>query len=128
MKRRKKVQTFFLVLLGLSDSREEDVVAARMDAAHRLKAAGFGVVRIGEILKRDHAVIRYYLNKIPRENNRTRQSLRRRRRLLPDDIRAAIDEIAELEGVPPHVLLSQWISERARYEIEARARDARSVA
>lgn len=112
----------------LGPARTDDVVDARIEAAHRLRSAGFPNIRIAEILKRDRTVIWYYFDKTQRENHRDRLRLKRRHRLLPDDVRAVVNEFAKLEKVAPWTILSEWITERARYELEARARDARTAA
>ncbi|GAC1572995.1 MAG: hypothetical protein NVS3B5_02250 [Sphingomicrobium sp.] len=107
--------------------RDAYLVEARMDAAHRLRAADFLSTQIGKILKRDHTTILHYLS----EDKRTRKirTLRLSRfKWMAPDVKDQVIEIAMAEDADPGALVAGWIAERARYEIEARSRAERSAA
>jgi len=102
----------------------EDMVAARREVAIGLKNAGFRIAAIARILKRKHASVHYYLdpNYARRKRNRMRAICGLRR--VSQDIADVVADIAAAEGISPTVLVAEWISERATYEAEAKARAA----
>lgn len=103
--------------------REAYLVAARREAVVRLVEAGYSPTHIARILKRNHTTILNYLPRM-REVKKSRASATRILRHLSEDARQIVIDAAKAEGVPPYVLLAQWVSERARYEAEAKARAA----
>jgi transposase len=108
-------------------SRIDYLVEARIDAAVRMRARGYSHSRIADMLCRDRSTITYYLN--PNGRAVKRNSLRQTRavKLLAPDTAKFVLEIANAEQIAPEMLIAQWISERASYEIEARARDERAA-
>jgi hypothetical protein len=108
----------------VGNSRMGDVLAARRDAAARLKAAGFHVAAIARTLRRDPATIHNYLDSDYGDRKRDRTRARKAlNRLLPES-KDTVAAIAAAEGVSPVMLAAEWIAERARYEAEAKARAA----
>jgi hypothetical protein len=108
----------------VGNSRMGDVLAARRDAAVRLKAAGFHPTAIARTLRRDPATIHNYLDSQYRDRKRDRMRARKAlNRLLPG-VNDTVAAIAAAEGVSPVMLAAEWIAERARYEAEAKARAA----
>ncbi len=111
----------------LGDWRAQELVAARVDAARRLMAAGFTTSQIARALKRDRATVHHYLNDRARQNGRDYNRIKQQLLIIPADVRAVVDELAAKENVAPWLILKEWIVERAQYEIEARSRDARTA-
>lgn len=111
-----------------SKRRHDRLVEARVDAAQRLERKGYTVARISRLLKREYSVVAGYLHPDwrARRKKRVRNNAVRFRafRLLGKEIGMFVIEYAEAEGVSFDVLLAEWISERARYEVEAKARAA----
>lgn len=97
----------------LGKCRDADLVAARKAIAHSLKAAGFGVRHIGRILHRDRSTIEHYLGARVRVCMTLPNSLN----IFPDDVRAAVAAVAMSERTTPAVVITEWITERARMEL-----------
>lgn len=107
-----------------SHYRVPHLVEARIDAAQQLNAIGYSHTRIGNVLHRNRSTIQHYLT--PNVRVRKREHLRKTRALatLDPEIRSIVIEYAAAENVAVHVLMAQWVSERARFEAEAKARHA----
>ena len=102
-------------------AREPHLVAARRDCAQRLSGAGYSAAAIGRMMKRSPTTILNYFPGMA-EKKKGRYAARRLMRLVSADLCSAIRDIAKAENVSPEVLMSQWVAERATYEVEARAR------
>ena len=109
-----------------SDNRDPDLVQARREIAFRLRKAGFETSHIARALHRDRSTIHYYFDSLEQENSKDRSRLSSRARVLPEEVRRVIEEFARLKNVPPWRILSEWITERASYEID-RARAERAA-
>ncbi|MCA6108152.1 hypothetical protein [Bradyrhizobium cenepequi] len=96
--------------------RDLHLVAARRDAAHRLREAGFTSGQIGRILKRNHTTVLNYFDGL-RDGKRRRLNERAVLRHVDPELREPIQMIAQAEGVTLEMLIAQWVGERARYEI-----------
>lgn len=105
-------------------SQRRELCEARQDAAKRLRAANFSNRRIGQILKRDRSTIVYYFNPEMVERKRVRRRIYQVLESLEPEVRQVVGKMAEAEHVSPMLLLREWINERARFELEARARAA----
>lgn len=107
-------------------SRQPHLVAARMDCAARLKDAGYAVSQIGRFIKRSHSTILYYLNPELREKKQNYYAKRWQEqgalKCLPEHVQAIVVEYAKAKNTTPRAIVSDWISDRAKYE--ARAREA----
>lgn len=99
-------------LLGLC--RDADLVVARKSAARSLKAAGFSVCHIGRILNRDRSTIEHYLG----FRHPARASLPNSVSCFPDDVRRVICEAADNGCTTPAAIVAQWVTERARMELQ----------
>ena len=110
-------------LSGLS--RAPEIVAARADAAQRLKIAGFHAARIGRILKRDPSVISDYLKGHycggKKDKRLTSISLSK----LPRDVCDVVAETARLSQTTPEIIVAELVCERAMYEVTAKCEDNR---
>jgi hypothetical protein len=95
------------------------LIEARMDAANRLRAAGFSVNQIARIMKRNHTTILNYFPDL-REAKRRRLNERMILRKLDPELCPVVKTIAAAEGVTIEILIAQWVGERARYEISQR--------
>jgi hypothetical protein len=93
--------------------RDADLVAARKAIAHSLRAAGFGLRHIGRILHRDRSTIEHYLGARVRVCMMLPNTLNK----FPDDVRDAIAAIALAERTTPAVIITEWVTERARMQI-----------
>lgn len=102
--------------------RDPHFVAARMDCARRLRDAGYEYAAIGRFMKRNPTTILYYLNEDMRARKKDYYSARGALKYLPDHIRAIVSEYAKAKNTTPRAIVSDWISDRAKYE--ARAREA----
>jgi hypothetical protein len=109
-------------LFGLS--RQPHLVAARIDAAQRMRAFKYSRAKIGEVLKRDGSTIGHYLN--PKLRIRKRLKLQKTRLFasLPADVQEIVESVAIAENVSLLVLMAQWVSERALYEAKTKSRAA----
>ena len=105
-------------------SRIERFVDARRDAAIMLMAAGFKMTRICEIMRRDHTTIHSYFSHTKREKMRARKRGQIVLDVLPDDVQGIVAEYAKANDTSPLTTVIEWISERARFEAESRARAA----
>jgi hypothetical protein len=100
------------------------LVAARRDAARRLRDSGFSWVQTARILKRNEDTIRCYLTEAMQTARRDRMRERRAFTFMPADVVEIIIAFAKAENVKPEVLIAQWASERALYEAQAKVRAA----
>lgn len=107
-----------------SRSKMAELVAARKDAANRLRKAGFTPGHIAKILRRERTTVVHYFSDGMVEVKRGRGRLYKILYSLPDDVRGTIEELAKAEEASPYTILREWISERARHEAAARARAA----
>lgn len=101
-----------------STSRDCDLTEARRDAARQLSEAGFTHTRIAKLLRRDRSTIDYYLEQTGRSR------LHAMMEPLPTEVKQTVKAIAEAEGVTVYALIREWISERATYEAQMKARAA----
>ena len=105
----------------LSASRAPEIVAARADAAQRLKICGFHAARIARILNRDPSVISSYLNGKycggKKDKRFTSVSLGK----IPSDVREVVTEVARLSDTTPEIIVAEWVCERAMYEASAKS-------
>lgn len=101
--------------------RHRHLVKARRAAALRLRDAGYSCTQSARMMKRNHTTVLNYLDKMP-EAKRKRRLFKLLTRNLADDVHHAVVEIAKTEGVSLEVLVAQWVTERTRYEIEAKRR------
>lgn len=99
--------------------RTGELMEARIEAAKQLRLAGFSLVRIGQLLRRDRTVVRYYLNSSPSTAHKL-HNMPAAVRYLPQAAREAIIEIAECQQTTPAMIVKEWLTERALYEIEAK--------
>lgn len=97
-----------------SGIREKHLVAARMDAARRLRACSYSVCHIGRILKRDHTTVRYYLDGDTRAKKQRRAGQRYVPPYLDNKTRLVIERVAAQQGVKPVDVVARWVSERAQ--------------
>ena len=109
-------------------SRVDYLVAARIDAATRMHARGYSHNRIADMLCRERSTITHYLNPGLRIVKRNRLRQTRAVKLLAPDTASFVLAFANAEQIAPEMLIARWVSERANYEIEARARAERAVA
>jgi hypothetical protein len=103
--------------------RSRCYTVARRDAAKQLSAAGFSVVAISRIIKRNRSTIDHYLyDYVGKKRDRARilGALRK----APQGVTDIVGAIAAVEGISPVTLVAQWIGERAEYEAQAKAREA----
>ncbi len=105
-------------------SRIPRIVDARREAAVMLLAEGFSIGRIAKILRRDHATVLYYFSDKKREKMRNRQRGQIVLDVLNADVRAIVAAYAKATDATPLTTVIEWISERARFEAESRARAA----
>jgi IS30 family transposase len=106
----------------LGRCRVDYLVAARRDAAIRLRGANFPIPQIAKMLKRDHSTIINYI-----DGGHVRKSRYFRKRALQfvnPQAQAVILETAKLERTTPEIIIAEWVNERARCEMEAKARAA----
>lgn len=108
---------------------EAYLVNARVEAARRLRTElNLSSSVIARLLKRESSTIRYYLNPElrarkqagPKAKWRSSQVLR----FLDPDAAETVAAVAVAENTAPEMIIAQWVSERARYEAEAKARSA----
>lgn len=107
----------------LGHSRGNDLVIARKEAAQKLFDAGFTPKRIATILNRDHSTVSFYFS----PNQKAKLARMRAARTiaeLPHDVRAVLTEYADANETTPRQVMIEWVTERARYEADARARSA----
>ncbi len=97
----------------LGTCREEDLVSARKAAAIALKRAGFGIRHIARILHRDRSTVEHYLGLRVNARAALPNSINR----LPDDVRSILLAKAKYEGTTPAMIVTEWITERARMEL-----------
>lgn len=107
-----------------SRSQLPELCAARKDAAHRLREAGFSKRRIGQILKRDRSTITFYFNPQMAERKRSRRRIYQLLESLAPDIRDIVGAISSAEQISPVTIITEWVNERARHEAAAKARAA----
>lgn len=112
-------------MLGAEDFfgtlRHQHLVKARRVAARRLRDAGYSCTQTARMLKRNHTTVLNYLEILP-EAKRKRRLMRLLTRHLSDQVHFAVLEIAKSEDVSLEILVSQWVTERVQYEVEARNR------
>jgi hypothetical protein len=109
----------------IGPSRDPEAVAARADAAQRLKMAGFRAAHIARILKRNPTVIGDYLHGQYRGGkNDGRFVSMPFGKHLPREVRDVVIEMARISNTTPEIILAEWICERATYELEAKSREA----
>jgi hypothetical protein len=101
--------------------RTSELMDARIDAATQLSVAGFPATRIGQLLRRDHTVILYYL-KCSNSGARKLRNMPVAVKSLPQEAREAIIEIARCQQTTPAMIVTEWLTERAMYEVEAKQR------
>ena len=94
----------------LGKCRDADLVAARKAIAHSLRAAGFGLRHIGRILKRDRSTVEHYLGSRLKTCVMLPNSLNQ----FPEDVRDTVAAIAMAERTTPAVIITEWVTERAR--------------
>lgn len=96
----------------LSACRDADLVSARKAIAHALRNAGFSIRRIGKALNRDQSTIDHYLGYRSKFSLALPNSLK----CFPEDIRELIVSLAKASGTTPGAIVTEWITERARFE------------
>jgi intein-encoded DNA endonuclease-like protein len=104
--------------------RHQHLVKARRTAARRLRDADYTCMQIARMMKRNHTTVLNYFEQLP-ESKRKRRLFRVLTRNLSDDVHHAVIDIAKAEGVSLEILVSQWVTERVRYELEAKSRSER---
>lgn len=105
-------------------SRAAYLVDARRDAACRLRAAGFTITRIAQILERDNSTIDYYVYGKRKATKRADARAAAMLFSVPEVTRETIKAVAEAEGVSIRTIVAEWLTERATYEHDARKRAA----
>ena len=106
-----------------STGRGKDLVEARRDAGKKLIEIGYSSTRIGRMLKRDHSTVLNYLD-IHRKRKGEYYAGKALMKHLTPEARQIVLDYAKTENVKPHVVIAQWINERATYEAEAKLRAA----
>jgi len=107
-----------------SRSTMGELVAARREAAALLLQAGFTPGHVAKILKRERTTIAHYFSEAASERKRSRSRVYKILYSLPPDVRSIIEGVAKADQASPHVIIREWISERAQHEAAARARAA----
>lgn len=105
-------------------SREAPLVAARVESARRLKAEGYTLTDIAMTLGRSPSTVTFYLYPRVRERKEAQHLSRYPLKWLDPEVARIVRTYAEAFDTTPKSVLIEWITERANYEADARARDA----
>lgn len=103
-------------------SRFDELCAARKDAARRLRDAGFTTGHIARILRRERTTILHYFGEAMAQRKRIHNQNYRLLESLAAEVREAILQIAEIEHTTPAAVVREWLSERAKYELDEKRR------
>ena len=103
-------------------NRSHAACEARYDAILLLVQAGFSKVQTARILKIDSSCVHHYLHPEYRQKKKTRMRAELAHEKLPLHVKDAVAEMAAADGVGLFSMLAKWIEERAKIEIEQRAR------
>lgn len=107
----------------VSVARFGHFVAARHEAIMELNKAGFGISQIAYAVARDRQTVRYHLNPNFMAERKARKAAAEPTgalKYLPDHIQAIVVEYAKAENTTPRAIVSEWIAERAQYELRAK--------